>query len=1524
MDENIKKTEHLAGKENKDVQSAAYDKNQNKLIDFDDLMQEDNDVVKRLKNLFKFGVTEEQVRNIYSMSSDISVGGSKEEAFKNLEKVFLTLAIKITNYPNGIVIDLKTGEKDETLSKIQCRELNIPYDEIDRTPENKKIAEMVEIVTAIKIGDVKEINLEEYYNWTKGAFDAIGDYYNDDEAMNKRNRDFGVTEKEVSEINKIIEYGTVNKNVDREFIHDLFRYQEMIAKGAPQAEIGKIVEKINQNTDSKYYKEFEKKYGSIDLSKLPEFLDDWNKKHSAALLHLSLDKTYEMFSKNNITFDKITDLAQKRKIVKILARGFASDIEATRKYFTQACNALGVKPDFESIKEMAASIGIEINSIEDIKEKFKKELTIDNYEEEISKIVLGSEYENEKESMGKTVLVNEKRKELVYNVLNKEFSKNRENDEIDSNPIVLMELYRKYYRDGDFKSAKIIGNYIKDARLYFEEYLKNTGRNVGSIFRTDGEIGITKIESALESLEISDNTKKTIERLEKDIDTINSSLEDIRKSEQPKIAKIKEKIEVLKENRFDSESETEVINQLEELRIGALSNELIEELQGLDLYKINRTLQEKLSSDRKISNSQVFKVNRQNSSYKVKSIYNVLNRNLEIDNKTGEDNRALEVITLYRHYNYNTKNNDATIYGIIGDYIKDNSEYFKNYFKNKGFVEDTIFNKDGSISINRIHMILEELNISEDEPSKRIESFERLIDDKVKHITKLRNKNEDKLHKLNEQITFFKDERVILELLNDIDSKALDDSEIRNLKDLKFAKVDQKLSEMLSKDKILENQFSNYYEQDKYNEKLEKVLLIETKLEMAKGTTRYTRELLGRAEFYKSNPGYVDIGEKIRDGKGNLRKGWQEKLDEYTNGLVDETVMHSIKTIDPLSLKGDEKKRYATLLLVGMDSEHSVIRDKSINGLKVLYSKYFDFDKSTTAEDIARTVYALEYEENLSSEELKVKTKTMRKNLATRLIKMKKIEKTRSTLEVELNSLEDLKVSDSDFPFNELAEELVTGVDLNKTEMQNYFNSSKVEFSEENVETFRKLNTRATVESWIENKDDAVKYHYALLISEIDRVRNEGNDEKTLKKLNSELSKLLEKNKDMVRNLYGLSSSKLQKLKEEGEKLAQDKLDSEVLRTFSKSVSVPYSKMNSVEKREYIDSILIARERAKNTDDPELKEIFTKFSDRSLEALNDENNTYIEFDENGNSKVNEEQFMQEIKKQYHIVKDFTITDLDSMQEFAFKLAKTRFMRQKIRIYTNMDKDEFRKLKGKTFEEKLEEIERIRLEKSQEKEFKVVANREAVKKSILADKKRDKEMDETGNRNREEGDRIEISPENSVVVEKLSSLESERISEEKIEYMETPKVGLLGKLKNFISRFIIPKLPEKTAEANLDENNFEFNSSTIQVEEMNTQAFDEQSKPEGVISKILSGIRNTFSNKEILKIAKSPKVELLDNTVASKNILDSSDFNSKIKVEGITGSVIDAISNRNSSDFSKEVVGNQISAGSTYDGDGERV
>ena len=85
-------------------------------------------------------------------------------------------------------------------------------------------------------------------------------------------------------------------------------------------------------------------------------------------------------------------------------------------YYIYQIKANQAKLDY--LIKLAKVKGISIDNINQLK--------YTNYEEEISKIVLGSEYENEKESMGKTVLVNEKRKELVYNVLNKEFSKNDE------------------------------------------------------------------------------------------------------------------------------------------------------------------------------------------------------------------------------------------------------------------------------------------------------------------------------------------------------------------------------------------------------------------------------------------------------------------------------------------------------------------------------------------------------------------------------------------------------------------------------------------------------------------------------------------------------------------------------------------------------------------------------------------------------------------------------------------------------------------------------------------------------------------------------------------------------------------------------------------------------------------------------------------------------------------------------------------------------------------------------------------
>jgi len=147
MEENEKRAQDLASRENKDVQNAVYDKSQGQLIDFEDIMMGDFPVVKKLKNLSDFGVTEEQIKALFEMSSDFSTGASLETALEELEKVFLVIANRLTNAPNGLVIDIRTGREDEVLSRIQCRELNIEYGDFREMPVSRREDAITELIS---------------------------------------------------------------------------------------------------------------------------------------------------------------------------------------------------------------------------------------------------------------------------------------------------------------------------------------------------------------------------------------------------------------------------------------------------------------------------------------------------------------------------------------------------------------------------------------------------------------------------------------------------------------------------------------------------------------------------------------------------------------------------------------------------------------------------------------------------------------------------------------------------------------------------------------------------------------------------------------------------------------------------------------------------------------------------------------------------------------------------------------------------------------------------------------------------------------------------------------------------------------------------------------------------------------------------------------------------------------------------------------------------------------------------------
>ena len=79
--------------------------------------------VLKLRNLMQAGVTEEYIVDVYTGISGNVV--SMTEALSALDTTFLCIAIAVTNYPNGIVIDLTTGLVDEEKSAIQAQRIGI-------------------------------------------------------------------------------------------------------------------------------------------------------------------------------------------------------------------------------------------------------------------------------------------------------------------------------------------------------------------------------------------------------------------------------------------------------------------------------------------------------------------------------------------------------------------------------------------------------------------------------------------------------------------------------------------------------------------------------------------------------------------------------------------------------------------------------------------------------------------------------------------------------------------------------------------------------------------------------------------------------------------------------------------------------------------------------------------------------------------------------------------------------------------------------------------------------------------------------------------------------------------------------------------------------------------------------------------------------------------------------------------------------------------------------------------------------
>lgn len=157
MEEQLKKE---ADKFNKDEKTAVIDGKSKQILDLDDILNGTSDVASRLRNLKKFGVTNEQIGQFLEVFGNVARQDEEGDVLLELEKVFNLFVDKISQAPNGVVINPNTGEIDEELSRIQCEKLRLNYGEYERLPIKQKQNEFEKLLNVIIKKDIETVSRE--------------------------------------------------------------------------------------------------------------------------------------------------------------------------------------------------------------------------------------------------------------------------------------------------------------------------------------------------------------------------------------------------------------------------------------------------------------------------------------------------------------------------------------------------------------------------------------------------------------------------------------------------------------------------------------------------------------------------------------------------------------------------------------------------------------------------------------------------------------------------------------------------------------------------------------------------------------------------------------------------------------------------------------------------------------------------------------------------------------------------------------------------------------------------------------------------------------------------------------------------------------------------------------------------------------------------------------------------------------------------------------------------------------------
>lgn len=555
-----------------------------------------------------------------------------------------------------------------------------------------------------------------------------------------------------------------------------------------------------------------------------------------------------------------------------------------------------------------------------------------------------------------------------------------------------------------------------------------------------------------------------------------------------------------------------------------------------------------------------------------------------------------------------------------------------------------------------------------------VESFDKTLKDTIEEIANFGQSDNEKVSYILENF-----ESIIIsyeEFNNDIDNFMNKNKENTNL------------SESLKN--IFEDS-KNIIEQSPYETDMHLFEICNLYVELNDAKKNHSQDynlILSKIkDFYAKKPGYVGKALPVLNEDGSLNEFEVKKMNEYSESYQKLIILEHLDSFNGMSkeelenIKPREREHMIMCAFAGLKyakDSRSDEREIATESMRMLKGLYPELDLSNEQE-------LVEFYEKISGVKTNFKSLNVQDLIEIYSFQLK--EATDNYIEIDTDSYIGKKIDFTNLDLDSSKRK------FSKSAMKNYFVGSKIKFTEKDENLYNTMYQEFTINSWIENKDDAIKLRYMALLDTLEKYKDMPPNEYISKKIHE-----IENNISNFENEFGKLDVEPQKDKDSFDLYRQYFVNAGLTKYLTRDVyewqeGKNYEDLDNTHKKGYIRNILVALEHEKNSDF-----CITKLALRRLELMNSDRKKFITFDENGGYKINKELILQE----YNRMSDHTYADFNELTKSA-GLRKYEYLLTKLDEYTHLNDEDFLKLENKADKNKtMEQIEERRRESQQDR------------------------------------------------------------------------------------------------------------------------------------------------------------------------------------------------------------------------------